>query len=169
MVGVHYPGDLAELRSWFPDDTDYLDDADYLDDTACLDYLEWLDWLDWLTKNGISATSLQPLLGLGSDETAWGMCHKLRTAMGRTSAELLPGVHRVASPAKRRLADTHQSGIATEHLQAYLDEFTFRVNRRPTAAETAAVGREHWQQQHWTAPGARSTPKNYCHDPDTPT
>ena len=39
-------------------------------------------------------------------------------------------MHRVASPAKRRLADTHQSGITTEHLQAYLDEFTFRVNRR---------------------------------------
>ena len=48
-------------------------------------------WLMAVTKNGVSAASLQPLLGLGSYETAWGMCHKLRTAMGRTSQDLLSG------------------------------------------------------------------------------
>lgn len=281
VVGVHYPGNLAAVRSWFPDDA------------ACLDYLDWLRWPDgfccphcgarkgwrlpaggwscggcrkrvrvlagtvfqdtrtpltvwfeaaWLmavTKNGVSATSLQPLLGLGSYETAWAMCHKLRTAMGRTSTDLLsgdvevdetfiggvkaggkrgrgaagktavavavevrargfgrcrlqvldkvdaehlgvflhntiapgstvvsdalssypaavadtfghkpfnirrsglpahvllPGVHRVASLLKRWLAGTHQSGISAEHLQAYLDEFTFRFNRRHARA-----------------------------------
>ena len=106
-AGVHYPGNLAAVRSWFPDDA------------ACLDYLDWLRWPDgfrcthcgsekgwrlpaggwscggcrkrvrvlagtvfqdtrtpltvwfeaaWLmavTKNGVSAASLQPLLGLG--------------------------------------------------------------------------------------------------------
>lgn len=46
-------------------------------------------WLMGATKNGVSAASLQPLLGLGSYETAWAMCHKLRTAMGRTSTDLL--------------------------------------------------------------------------------
>jgi len=195
-------------------------------------------WLMAVTKNGVSAASLKPLLGLGSYETAWAMCHKLRTAMGRTSADLLsgdvevdetfiggvktgkrgrgaagksavvmavevkargfgrcrlqvlekvdaehlgaflrrtitpgstvisdalnsypvaaagtfghtafnvtrsglpahavlPGVHRVASLLKRWLAGTHQSGISAEHLPAYLDEFTFRFNRRHARA-----------------------------------
>ena len=99
---VHYPGNLAEVSSWFPDDL------------VCLDYLYWLRWPDgfccphsgvkkgwrlpaggcrrrvrvladtvfqdtrtpltvwfeaaWLvavTKNGVSAASHQPLLGLG--------------------------------------------------------------------------------------------------------
>jgi transposase-like protein len=281
VAGVDYPGNLAALRAWFPDDA------------ACLDYLDWLRWPDgfrcthcgfekgwrlpgggwscggcrrrvrvlagtvfqdtrtpltvwfeaaWLmavTKNGVSAASLQPLLGLGSYETAWAMCHKLRTGMGRTSADLLsgdvevdetfiggvkaggkrgrgapgkayvvigveskdkafgrarlevvpkidaahlgqflhrhiapgsvivsdalgsyppaiadayghkpfkikrsglhahevmPGVHRVASLLKRWLAGTHQSGVSAEHLQAYLDEFTFRFNRRHSRA-----------------------------------
>lgn len=44
--------------------------------------------------------------------------------------DLLPGVHRVASLAKRWLLGTHQGGVKPAHLQAYLDEFTFRFNRR---------------------------------------
>ena len=145
VAGVHYPGDLAAVRSWFPDDV------------ACLDYLDWLRWPDgfrcthcgcekgwrlpaggwscagcrkrvrvlagtvfqdtrtpltvwfeaaWLmavTKNGVSAASLQPLLGLGSYETAWAMCHKLRTAMGRTSKDLLSGDVEVRPIAVRSL------------------------------------------------------------------
>ena len=43
---------------------------------------------------------------------------------------LLPGVHRVASLAKRWLLGTHQGSVDEEHLQAYLDEFVFRFNRR---------------------------------------
>ena len=42
----------------------------------------------------------------------------------------LPGVHRVASLAKRRLLGTHQGAVEIDHLQAYLDEFCFRFNRR---------------------------------------
>ncbi len=44
-----------------------------------------------VTENGVNAAFLWPLLGLGSYETAWGMCHTLRTAMGRTSRDLLSG------------------------------------------------------------------------------
>src|SRR5680860_551682 len=33
-VGMHYPGGLSDLRTWFPDDA------------ACLDYLDWLRWPD---------------------------------------------------------------------------------------------------------------------------
>jgi len=40
----------------------------------------------------------------------------------------------VASLLKRWLAGTHQSGVSAEHLQAYLDEFTFRFTRRHSRA-----------------------------------
>jgi len=42
----------------------------------------------------------------------------------------MPGVHRIASLLKRWILGTHQGSIANEHLQAYLEEFTFRFNRR---------------------------------------
>ncbi len=41
-----------------------------------------------------------------------------------------PGVHRVASLLKRWLLGTHQGAIRAGHLDAYLEEFTFRFNRR---------------------------------------
>ena len=49
---------------------------------------------------------------------------------GTDISTLLPGVHRVASLVKRWLAGTHQGSAGAEHLQEYLDEFTFRFNRR---------------------------------------
>ena len=49
---------------------------------------------------------------------------------GMQAHELLPAVHRVAALAKGWLLGTHQGGVKPEHLQAYLDEFTFRFNRR---------------------------------------
>ena len=48
--------------------------------------------------------------------------------------ELLPRVHRVASLLKRWLLGTHQGAISNEHLPYYLDEFTFRFNRRTSRA-----------------------------------
>jgi len=44
----------------------------------------------------------------------------------------MPGVHRVASLLKRWLLGTHQGSVTPEHLQSYLEEFTFRFNRRPS-------------------------------------
>lgn len=44
--------------------------------------------------------------------------------------ELLPRVHQVASLLKRWLLGTHQGAVSHEHLEYYLDEFTFRFNRR---------------------------------------
>lgn len=49
---------------------------------------------------------------------------------GQQTHELLPAVHRVASQFKRWLLGTHQGSITPGHLPAYLDEFTFRFNRR---------------------------------------
>ncbi len=43
---------------------------------------------------------------------------------------LLPAVHRVASLLKRWLAGTLHDGQSMAHLDYYLDEFTFRFNRR---------------------------------------
>ena len=43
---------------------------------------------------------------------------------------LLPGVHRVASLLKRRMLGTHHGTVGAEHLDAYLNEFTFRFSRR---------------------------------------
>ena len=64
-----------------------------------------------------------------------GYTHQRRSqraarARGEDPGELLPGVHRVASLAKRWLLDTHQGSVDEAHLQSYLDEFVFRFNRR---------------------------------------
>jgi transposase-like protein len=42
----------------------------------------------------------------------------------------LPAVHLVFSLAKRWLLGTHHGAVRPKHLQAYLDEFVFRFNRR---------------------------------------
>lgn len=44
--------------------------------------------------------------------------------------EVMPRVHIVASLLKRWLIGTHQGGVQHQHLDYYLDEFTFRFNRR---------------------------------------
>ncbi len=44
--------------------------------------------------------------------------------------EMLPNVHRIAALLKRWLLGTHQNYASQERLQKYLDEFTFRYNRR---------------------------------------
>jgi len=42
----------------------------------------------------------------------------------------MPAVHRIASLLKRWLLGTHQGAIQPSQLDYYLDEFTFRFNRR---------------------------------------
>ncbi|OGT26975.1 MAG: hypothetical protein A2Z17_03980 [Gammaproteobacteria bacterium RBG_16_66_13] len=61
-----------------------------------------------------------------------GYRHDRRVLLGSgESAEaVLPRVHRVASLLKRWLLGTHQGAVSREHLDYYLDEFTFRFNRR---------------------------------------
>lgn len=46
----------------------------------------------------------------------------------------LPGVHKIASLLKRLLLGTHQGSVGLEHLDYYLDEFTFRFNRRTSTS-----------------------------------
>jgi transposase-like protein len=59
---------------------------------------------------------------------------KLEGQKRGAAIELLPRVHRVASLLKRWLLGTHQGAIMPEHLDYYLDEFTFRFNRRTSAS-----------------------------------
>ena len=54
------------------------------------------------------------------------------TALG--SKNILPSVNRVASLLKRWLLGTHQGSTAQAHLDYYLDEFTFRFNRRTSSS-----------------------------------
>ena len=57
---------------------------------------------------------------------------EVSTTRGRRkdASKLLPRVHRVASLLKRWLLGTHQGAVAPWQLPYYLDEFTFRFNRR---------------------------------------
>jgi len=52
------------------------------------------------------------------------------TRKKKTASELLPRVHRVVSLLKRWLIGTHQGAVSHKYLDYYLDEFTFRFNRR---------------------------------------
>jgi len=63
---------------------------------------------------------------------AKGFEHQVTVLKGKkeSASELLPRVHRVASLLKRWLLGTHQGAVSREHLDYYLDEFTFRFNRR---------------------------------------
>jgi len=48
----------------------------------------------------------------------------------RAASKLLPRVHLVVSVLKAWLLGTHQGAVSDEHLDYYLDEFSFRFNRR---------------------------------------
>lgn len=67
-----------------------------------------------------------------------GFPHEISVLRGRpkkvAATESLPRVHLVASLLKRWLLGTHQGSVSFEHLDYYLDEFTFRFNRRKSAS-----------------------------------
>jgi hypothetical protein len=43
---------------------------------------------------------------------------------------MLPGPHRIAGLLKRWLLGAHQGAFGLTHIDYYLDEYTFRFNRR---------------------------------------
>lgn len=102
--------------------------------------------------------------GYGHDATAQG-----RLGIPGAGEDLLPRVHRVASLLKRWLLGTHQGAVSPEHLDYYLDEFTFRFNRRTSQyrgklfyrliEQAAQVGPAPWDQlvKH-VRPGPRRHP-----------
>jgi len=56
------------------------------------------------------------------------------SASGDPAHVVMPRVHRVASQLDRWWLGIHQGAIRPEHLDYYLDEFTFRFNRRTSKA-----------------------------------
>jgi transposase-like protein len=94
-----------------------------------------------------SADSLQPFVEesvepgslvhtdgwIGYDRlVARGYQHQIIFLRGskKSPSDMLPRVHRVASLLKRWLLGTHQGAVSRTHFDYYLDEFTFRFNRR---------------------------------------
>jgi transposase-like protein len=71
-----------------------------------------------------------------TDLAGKGYIHDVTILKGREelASELLPRVHRVISLLKRWLMGTHQGAVSHKHLDYYLDEFTFRFNRRKSAS-----------------------------------
>jgi transposase-like protein len=61
-----------------------------------------------------------------------GYAREITVLRGRRkeASVAMPRVHRIASLLKRWMLGTHQGAISHEHLVYYLDEFTFRFNRR---------------------------------------
>ncbi len=49
------------------------------------------------------------------------------------SDEDLPNVHLIISLIKRWLLGTHQGAVSDKHMQSYLEEYTFRFNRRKSS------------------------------------
>jgi transposase-like protein len=70
--------------------------------------------------------------GLNSYQGMKGYHHQPIVVKGQSAdaSTLLPRVHRVASLLKRWLLGTHQGAVGHQYLDYYLDEFTFRFNRR---------------------------------------
>jgi transposase-like protein len=59
-----------------------------------------------------------------------GYTHDVVRKTAEVGDNLLPHCHRVASLLKRWILGTHQGAISHDHLDYYLDEYTFRFNRR---------------------------------------
>jgi len=75
------------------------------------------------------SAAYRPLRELGYD-------HERTVMLGAIAPAhvTLPGVHRVAALLKRWILGTHHGSVQPEHLDAYLDEFVFRFNRRSSAS-----------------------------------
>jgi len=82
-----------------------------------------------------------------------GYTHKITrlSDSGDPAHVSMPGVHRVASLLKRWILGTLQGSLVPEHLQSYLEEFTFRFNRR-TSQSRGLVFRRLIEQSVFTGP-----------------
>lgn len=72
---------------------------------------------DWNGYNGVQAA---------------GYPHRVTPIQGdpARAIKFFPHVHLIASLLKRWLGATHQGAVQKKHLQVYLDEYVFRLNRR---------------------------------------
>jgi transposase-like protein len=63
-----------------------------------------------------------------------GYVHHVMREGAAVGTNLLPRVNRVVALLKRWLLGTHQGAVRSSHLDYYLDEFTFRFNRRTSGS-----------------------------------
>ena len=89
--------------------------------------------LPWVQRNVAKGSTVQTdgwagYNGVGS----LGYSHQrvLQTVQGKSTGHYLPLVHLIISNLKRWILGTHKGAIQPHHLQAYLNEFVFRFNRR---------------------------------------
>jgi hypothetical protein len=75
----------------------------------------------------------------------------VQSASGDPAHVSMPGVHRIASLVKRWILGTHRGSILPNHLQSYLEEYTFRFNRR-TSGSRGLVFRRLLEQSVATGP-----------------
>ncbi len=66
---------------------------------------------------------------------------KVQTKQEKQKNDHLQLMHWMASNVKRWLLGTHHGGVQPKHLQSYLDEFSFRHNRRKTKGVARIVAR----------------------------
>jgi len=71
------------------------------------------------------SASYNPLTKLG-----YGLRKIFASHKGVKTGDYLPLVHLIISNLKRWIMGTHKGAVRKHHLQAYLNEFTFRFNRR---------------------------------------
>jgi transposase-like protein len=92
------------------------------------------------TLHGFIAEAIEPgstvrTDGLNAYRELKGYVHDRQGQLRQTEGEhLLPRAHRVVSLLKRWLLGTHQGAVSKEHLEEYLNEFTFRFNRRKSVS-----------------------------------
>ena len=82
-----------------------------------------------------------------------GYIHKrtVLSSSGDPAHVSMPGVHRISALLKRWFLGTHQGSFAPAHLQSYLEEYTFRFNRR-TSRSRGLVFRRLIEQAVRTGP-----------------
>lgn len=69
-----------------------------------------------------------------TEVSAMGYEHHVEKQTEGIGENPLPLVHRIASLLKRWLMGTYQGAVRPQHLDYYLDEYTFRFNRRTSAS-----------------------------------
>jgi len=112
-------------------------------------------------KHGISALGLKRTLGIGSEQTAWAMLHRYRTAMVRPGRDRLTGVVEVdetlsggPQPGRRGrgalgktlvavAVERRGQGIGRCRMQIVDDGEDRDVARVPAGARRARLGRDH--------------------------
>ena len=82
--------------------------------------------------------------------------HEIARHSTATGDNVLPLANRVASWLKRWLLGTHQGAVAHTHRDYYLDEFTFRFNRRTSRSRGRLCYRLIHQAVHWEAGPAKT-------------